>query len=101
MPLEDLAYGKVPTNPEGELIKIRRAVDAVIESLDRQDGVLVHCDGGTGRSGTVVGAVLVDMGERPGEVAAWLDRVHLTRGRSGWPESPWQSTVLEWFTGSA
>jgi hypothetical protein len=97
MPLQDLAGGKVPTEPDEELVKIRHAVDTVTESLARLEGVLVHCDGGTGRSGTVVGAVLVHMGEKPSEVTAWLNRVHLARGRSGWPESPWQSAILQGF----
>jgi len=95
--LQDLSGGKLPDDPDVELIKVRRAVDAVTASLGLSEGVLVHCGGGTGRSGTVVGAALVALDDDPGDVAAWLDRVHRGRGRRGWPESPWQRDVLDLF----
>lgn len=95
--LVNLSGGKLPDDPKDELIKVRRVVDAVTTSLARSEGVLVHCGGGRGRSGTVVGAALVALGKDPGDVAAWLDEVHRDRGRLGWPESPWQCTVLGRF----
>lgn len=95
--LQDLFRGNSPKDPEEELRKVREAVNAVTASLERNEGVLVHCGEGRGRSGTVVGAALVALGEDPGAVAAWLDRVHRARGRPGWPESPWQCTVLGRF----
>jgi hypothetical protein len=95
--LQDLFGGRTPGDPEGELTRLRRSVAAVAESLGRGEGALVHCEGGTGRSGTVVGAALVTLGKDPVDVAAWLDRVHRARGRDGWPESPWQEGVLDLF----
>jgi len=96
--LQDLAHGEPPDDPAGELTLVRQAVEAVTVSLGKGDGVVVHCAGGTGRSGTVIGAALVALGEGfPGEVAAWLDQVHRARHRRGWPESDWQRDVLGSF----
>ncbi len=96
--LQDLCGGKLPDDPVGELALVRRAVDAVTTSLARREGVLVHCGGGTGRSGTVVGAALVAWGdEDPGDAAAWLNEAHRARCRAGWPESRWQREVRNKF----
>ena len=59
--------------------------------LERGIGVAVHCMGGRGRTGTVIGVALVTLGHDPDAVIAHLDRVARARGRRGWPESPWQS----------
>jgi hypothetical protein len=73
---------------------VAAAASATRALLDDGLGVIVHCAGGTGRSGTVVGAVLVSLGGAPDTVTAWLDAVHILRGRPGWPESPWQTDAL-------
>ncbi|RLE19693.1 MAG: hypothetical protein DRJ50_11910, partial [Actinobacteria bacterium] len=96
--LEDLYARSGPTDPASELGLVQQAVTTVRELLDRRLGVLVHCAGGTGRTGTVIGAVLVSYGIEAPTVAAWLDEVHRLRGNSGWPESPWQRDVLHRFT---
>jgi hypothetical protein len=96
--LQDLVNGNAPDDPDSELTKVLVVVDAVITSLTRPEGVLVHCGGGTGRSEMVVEAARFALGEDPGDVATWLDRVHRARGRRGWPESLWQRSVLELFT---
>jgi hypothetical protein len=92
--LEDLYGRRSPTDPAGELAAVAAAATAVRALLDEGTGVLVHCIGGTGRTGTVIGAVLVSLGRSPDEVAAWLHDVHTRRGARGWPESPWQRTAL-------
>ncbi len=48
---------------------------------------MVHCHGGTGRTGTVLGCVLRELGVQAAEVIDFLDRVHKARGKPGWPES--------------
>ena len=54
----------------------------------------MHCSGGIGRTGTVIGAVLVSLGIDAPDVVAWLDAVQKLRGRPGWPESPWPADAL-------
>ena len=92
--LEDLVHGSSPRSPRQELQLIREAVGVVREALAHGEGVVVHCAGGRGRAGTVLGATLVSLGFAPAEVVAHLDLVHKARGTSGWPESPWQSGIL-------
>jgi atypical dual specificity phosphatase len=92
--LQDLYTGVVPDDPEAELTRVVRAATVVVESLSRGDGVAVHCRGGRGRAGTVLGCALVMLG-RDAEVAVdYLDRVHTIRGKGGWPESAWQADVV-------
>jgi hypothetical protein len=94
--LEDLAHGGLPDNPNAELERLRSAVRVVAERRSVH-GVLVHCYGGRGRTGTVVGAYLVQVGYSPDDVAAWLNALHRRRGRPGWPESNWQRDALQYF----
>ncbi len=93
--LEDLYGGRSPRDPEGELREIRLATDAVLQALRRGEGVIVHCEGGTGRTGTVIGLVLCGLGNSARETVGYLDAVHRARGKAGWPESPWQAELLE------
>jgi hypothetical protein len=95
--LEDLVQGSPPRSPHLELKLIREAVAVIVEALARGEGVVAHCAGGRGRTGTVLGAALVSLGFTPGEVIAHLDEVHRARGARGWPESPWQAEVLQRF----
>lgn len=92
--LEDLYGGVQPSEPEREARLVREAVSAIRSALQQEEGVAVHCQGGTGRSGTVLGAALCHLGIAPREVIAYLDRLNRSRGRPGWPESPWQAELL-------
>jgi len=64
----------------------------------------VHCWGGVGRTGTVVGCFLVERGESPVTALATVQRLFLTmspekvaRHRTGSPENPTQREyVLAW-----
>ena len=87
--------GGPPANEVGEKAKIRKAVNATVAAWRSGQGVVVHCVGGRGRSGTVVGCVLREFGFPPAEVISFLDRVHKGRGKPGWPESQWQSSLIE------
>lgn len=95
--LEDLVHAAAPADPARELRLIQEATAAVVGALTRGEGVVVHCMGGRGRTGTVLGAVLVELGLPYAQVIAYLDEVHKLRGTSGWPESPWQADVLRRF----
>lgn len=98
--LQDLVSGGPPRDPTRELEAIRSAVQHILNRLAHGDGVVVHCAGGRGRTGTVVGATLVALGHGPNEVTDWLHRVHTARNRPGWPESPWQREQLHRFVSS-
>jgi protein-tyrosine phosphatase len=92
--LEDLFHRIAPAHPTDEIDKIRVAVLSILSALSRGEGVVVHCAGGTGRTGTVIGATLAVLGVPVSEAIRHLQLVHEARGRS-WPESSWQQDVLE------
>lgn len=98
--LQDLYGGLNPLDPERERREIERAAGLTLEVLGRGEGVLVHCVGGTGRTGTVIGVILRRLGYSAREVVGYLDGVHTARGKDGWPESAWQSDVLVSIGGS-
>lgn len=95
--LQDLAGGMGPDDPGAEEQRVHQAALAVLNHVRRGEGVLVHCAGGTGRTGTVIGCALRGMGHDSPGVLAYLDRLHKARGRDGWPESGWQAAVVERF----
>ena len=92
--LQDLVSGGDPADPQRERDLVLTAADDVAAHLARGIGVAVHCMGGRGRTGTVIGVTLVRLGHDPEDVVAYLDRVASGRGRRGWPESPWQANVV-------
>src|SRR5579884_149964 len=92
---------KRTADPSAERAKIQRAVRATVSAWRTGHGVVVHCHGGTGRTGTVLGCVLRELGVQAAEVIDFLDRVHKVRGKPGWPESSWQRELVEhWKTRS-
>jgi hypothetical protein len=93
--LADLYGGLQPPDPAAELQKIRAAAALAGDRLARGEGVIVHCAGGTGRTGAVIGCILRDLGFSAAETLAYLNRLHQSRGHEGWPESAWQATVVE------
>ena len=97
--LQDLYGGSVPHHPEQEERLIHEAAHAVVCRLQAGEGVVVHCAGGTGRTGTVIGCVLRSLGISAVRVITYLDHLHRARGRSGWPESEWQSQVVQRLIG--
>lgn len=95
--LRDLVGGESPRDPEGEARRIHRAVSAVLAWLRAGEGVIVHCDGGTGRTGTVLGCVLRSLGWSVEDVLAYLNVITQARGQNGWPETPWQAGMVREF----
>jgi Swiss Army Knife protein, DSP-PTPase phosphatase domain len=95
--LQDLYTGVIPDDPEAEVARIVRAATVVVESLAAGEGVAVHCRGGRGRAGTVLGSALVMLGHDADVVINHLDRIHTIRGKGGWPESAWQAETVRKF----
>jgi hypothetical protein len=87
--LEDLYGGAVPCDPVAEQRRIWDAGRFASQHLVHGEGVVVHCLGGTGRTGTVLGCALRELG-RSGDEA--IDTVQ--QHRPHWPESPWQEEVV-------
>lgn len=92
--LEDLYYGYDPEDPEREKRLIRQATDVIIKAIDEGEGIVVHCVGGIGRTGTVLGCVLRDLGFSADEVINYLDEINKQRGFRGWPETEWQGEII-------
>src|SRR4051794_23434607 len=93
--LEDLYHGGPPSDPAAEQARVLEAAAAVVSHFEAGTGVVVHCMGGRGRAGTVLGAALVRFGHAPDDVVDYLHRVHVGRGRKdGWPESAWQAGIV-------
>ncbi len=92
--LQDLVSGNAPAAPERERELVIAAADDVVDHIQRGVGVAVHCMGGRGRTGTVIGVALVQLGHDPQAVIDYLHRLAVGRGRRGWPESEWQSDVV-------
>lgn len=92
--LDDLYHGRPPSDPDAEQRRVLHAAGAAVAAVGRGEGVVVHCRGGRGRAGTVLGSALVMLGLDSGEVVAWLDLLHRRRGKAGWPESAWQEAVV-------
>jgi hypothetical protein len=87
--LQDLVGGRVPLEPALERDRVLEAGHVVAESVRRGEGVIVHCLGGVGRTGTVLGCALRELGySAEGAVAA------IQAHRPSWPESPWQEEIV-------
>lgn len=93
--LQDLYGGRTPYNPEVERQKIIEIAQLAAARIRSGEGVVVHCAGGTGRTGTVLGATLILLGYDRNEVIAGLKQVKQFRDKhGGWPESAWQENLL-------
>ena len=69
--------------------EMRRLLDLIDQALENGHTVYVHCWGGVGRTGTVVGCYLVRHGMTGEEALAWLRHVWRTVKQSGWhPATP-------------
>ena len=93
-PIVDLS---VPQTPE----QMTSILDAIDDALDNDRTVYVHCWGGVGRTGTVVGCWLVRHGlsgeEALAQIAEWWKDVEKAYRAPSSPETPEQREyVLDW-----
>jgi len=91
--MEDQYENEKPTNAAHEELRLIEAVRLLRDGL-RHGGVAIHCVGGRGRTGTVVGAFLHTLGVPHATIIERLNLAYQTAGRPGWPESPWQAEVV-------
>ncbi len=75
------SYTRIPIRDGGipkqeTMLEILDAIDA---SIKRNRKVYVHCWGGIGRTGTVVGCYLVRSGEQPKKAVEQVNRLYHTR----------------------
>ena len=79
---KDLVGGRHPDNPQREHDRLRDIVQVVGEELHAGRGVVVHCAGGTGRTGTVIACVLAALRLPETEVVKYMSSVNAARGKS-------------------
>lgn len=99
--LEDLIGRRHPEDPTREARWIGQAARAATSRLNCGEGVVVHCAGGTGRTGVVLGCILRQLGLSGGEIVRYLNLMNQLRGKDGWPESPWQAALVEGYEASS
>lgn len=94
----DLFGERQPALPAHEEALLDKVVGDVVAVLQDGVGVVVHCAGGTGRTGTVIACVLRRLGLPLGDVRSYMKAVNCGRSkRPGWPESSWQEQQLSRF----
>ena len=87
--LTDLYGGASPDDPEAETARVWEAARIAASAVERGTGVVVHCVGGTGRTGTVVACAFRLLGRSADEAIAAVQA-----RRPKWPESPWQEQLV-------
>ena len=99
--LQDLFGGAHPNQAEHEERCIREAVELIQPRVLAGAGVIVHCAGGTGRTGTVIACTLKALDLPTRTIIDHMDTVNTARrkypGWKGWPESTWQREMLDRF----
>ena len=96
--LEDLYGGREPHQPDLEKQAYLNIAKMVTDNLRAKvvthRGVIVHCTGGVGRTGTVIGLVLANLGF---DISKIKECLHT----QGWPEgSKWQESLLTGYATS-
>ncbi len=91
--LEDQYETDMPSTEAKEELQVIAAVQLLRSGL-RDSGVAIHCVGGRGRTGTVIGGFLHTLGFSRASIIGLLDAAYKDAGRPGWPESQWQGEVI-------
>ena len=85
--IERRNFGSPDAASPSELAEFARVAECIRQRLQAGDGVLVHCDQGISRTGTVVGTVLALQGIAPGRVAAAIASA-VDSQQPGWIDAP-------------
>jgi hypothetical protein len=94
----------IPDKSVPSRAQMRGILDLIDADLDEGEFVYLHCRGGAGRTGTVVGCFLIERGLEPSDALAQIaaDRSGIGSRRRRWssPETDEQRRfVLEWRPG--
>ena len=96
--MQDQYNNQEPHDPKNEASILRDIVMAITETLQDGKGVVVHCQGGTGRTGTVIACTLKELGVDADVIADYMRALNQVRskceGWKGWPESDWQELQM-------
>jgi protein-tyrosine phosphatase len=87
--LEDLYGGRLPSDPSAERERVLEASRLAVSWLESGDGVVVHCLGGTGRTGTVLACALLHLGLDADQACR-----RVQSNLPSWPESAWQEELV-------
>ena len=80
---------------DGEQNILWAAVAYVVKSLKAGKSVVIHCEGGTGRTGVTIGCVLCKLGKGTGQdIAIWLSELNNRRPGKRWPEASIQGKIV-------
>lgn len=95
--LDDQNKGAGPADPVSEEKEIRRLTDLIVGKMKKGESVVIHCVGGTGRTGTIMAAALREWGYKLEDVLEAMEKVNELRGKGekGWPESDWQMNLIK------
>lgn len=93
---KDLCGGTYPDPDQSKIeeSELQDIVSAIKSELNLGRGVVVHCTGGTGRTGTVIACTLRELGMPVPDVLHYMNLLNSSRGRR-WPESRWQKQQVE------
>lgn len=92
-PIEDMC---TPASPEG----VTAALDAIDRTIERGGIAYVHCLGGIGRTGTIVGCWLVRHGHTGNRALARLAELWRSNPKSSWqPHSPQTKAQCDYVCG--
>lgn len=93
---KDLYGGEYPDDSASEQSALRDVVSTAMSEILLGRGVVVHCMGGTGRTGTVIACTLRALGLPLPDILDYMKRLNTARGKQpGWPESEWQLKQVE------